>query len=175
MSGRARAGLRSVVARLPPPARVALARGLWRARDRRGRPGLPVPRGAAGRDDRPGVLVVALGLDANVVGRLADAVAGAQRRTGARVMLVVDTDAFAHLRAHDLPFEYIPPRGDWDAQIAVGDTGSPGGRIAHPQGGYDRFLADRLVAILAVYRPERVLAASAAAGLPAPVLDALLS
>lgn len=168
MSRGARARLRSLAAGLPPQRRVALARGVWRTRARLGQPGLPVPRGAGGRDDRPGVLLVALGLDAHGIRDLADAVAGAQRRTGARVMLVIDTDAFAHLRAHDLPFEYVPPRGDWDVHIAVGETDPA-------DGGYDRFLAGRLESILAVYRPERVLAASSVAELPAGALDALLS
>lgn len=87
------------------------------------------------------VLVLSLGADE---ARL-DALLQELDATAAPAVVVTDCDAFHLFRRRPLPFEYLPPRTDWERH---GDGES-----------YDAFVEGRLRSIAAIYRPAGIVVA----------------
>lgn len=146
----ARRAARRLLVRLPPRVQVGVRRAVVRSRRRaraacRGRVGrlplLEVP----GADDAGPVLLVALGEGAHAEGVAAEA--AARRAGGESVLVVTDRDDFGPFRRRDVLFEYVPPADDWAG-------------LADPPLRYGTFLARRLAAIRAAWRPVRVEAAA---------------
>ena len=67
------------------------------------------------------------------------------RRRGvdtSRILVVTDCDAFTQLRDHGARFEFVPPRGDWEAQGLPGD--------------YESFLQRRIAEITDTHRAKQL-------------------
>jgi hypothetical protein len=124
----------------------------------------PVPMGRRLADVEaagiPVVLVVAIGLDAQLLQRLVDDVAAAQYLTvGFRPLFLTDSDDFAPLRRHGYLVEHVMARDDWSAVAEAADWGD--------------YLRDRIALLRETYQPARILSLSGQ--IDRAVLTALLA